>query len=100
MKDFASLIKERRSTRKFTSQLLNPDQVAAILKAGLMAPASKRKNPWQFVVVEDKEMLKKQESVEALLNRVVESKLSETLKGQVTLNHKAVSAEEFNQMFQ
>lgn len=47
-----------------------------------------------------KEMLKKQESVEALLNRVVESKLSETLKGQVTLNHKAVSAEEFNQMFQ
>lgn len=46
-----------------------------------------------------KEMLKKQESVEALLNRVVESKLSETLKGQVTLNHKAVSAEEFNQMF-
>ena len=45
-------------------------------------------------------MLKKQESVEALLNRVVESKLSETLKGQVTLNHKAVSAEEFNQMFQ
>ena len=47
-----------------------------------------------------KEMLKKQESVKALLNRVVESKLSETLKGQVTLNHKAVSAEEFNQMFQ
>lgn len=47
-----------------------------------------------------KEMLKKQESVEVLLNRVVESKLSETLKGQVTLNHKAVSAEEFNQMFQ
>ena len=47
-----------------------------------------------------KEMSKKQESVEALLNRVVESKLSETLKGQVTLNHKAVSAEEFNQMFQ
>lgn len=47
-----------------------------------------------------KEMLKKQESVEALLNRVVESKLSETLKDQVTLNHKAVSAEEFNQMFQ
>lgn len=47
-----------------------------------------------------KEMLKKQESVEALLNRVVESKLSETLKGQVTLNHKAVSAEDFNQMFQ
>ena len=47
-----------------------------------------------------KEMLKKRESVEALVNRVIESKLGEALKAQVTLNHKAVSAEEFNQMFQ
>ena len=47
-----------------------------------------------------KEMLKKRESVEALVNRVIESKLGDALKAQVTLNHKAVSAEEFNQMFQ
>ena len=47
-----------------------------------------------------KEMLKKRESVEALVNRVIETKLSDILKGQVTLNHKAVSAEEFNKMFQ
>ena len=59
MESFATLIKSRRSTRKFTDQLLNPDQVEMILKAALMAPASKRKNPWQFVVVEDKEMLAK-----------------------------------------
>ena len=59
MESFATLIKSRRSTRKFTDRLLNPDQVEMILKAALMAPASKRKNPWQFVVVEDKEMLAK-----------------------------------------
>ena len=47
-----------------------------------------------------KEMLKKRESVEALVNRVIESKLAEAVKGQVSLNHKAVSAEEFNKMFQ
>ena len=57
MESFASLIKSRRSTRKFTEQLLSPEQVELILKAALMAPASKRKNPWQFV--EDKEMLAK-----------------------------------------
>lgn len=59
MESFATLIKTRRSTRKFTDQLLNPEQVEMILKAALMAPASKRSNPWQFVVVEDKEMLAK-----------------------------------------
>ena len=47
-----------------------------------------------------KEMLKKRESVEALVNRSIEAKLSEALKAQVTLNHKAVSAEEFNKMFE
>lgn len=47
-----------------------------------------------------KEMLKKRESVEALVSRVVEAKLAAALKEQVTLNHKAVTAEEFNKMFQ
>ena len=47
-----------------------------------------------------KEMMKKRESVEALVNRAVETKLSAALKEQVALNHKAVSAEEFNKMFQ
>lgn len=59
MESFATLIKNRRSTRKFTDQLLLPEQVELILKSALMAPASKRSNPWQFVVIEDKEMLKK-----------------------------------------
>ena len=59
MESFATLIQNRRSTRKFTEQLLSPEQVELILKAALMAPASKRSNPWQFVVVEDKEMLEK-----------------------------------------
>ncbi len=59
MESFASLIKQRRSTRKFTEEPLTPEQVESILKAGLMAPSSKRSNPWQFIVVEDKEMLQK-----------------------------------------
>ena len=47
-----------------------------------------------------KEMLKKRESVEALVNRVVEAKLSDALKTQVSLNHKSISVEDFNKMFQ
>lgn len=47
-----------------------------------------------------KEMLKKQESVEGLVNRAAESKLSAALKAKATLNHKTVSMEEFNKMFE
>lgn len=57
MESFSTLIQNRRSTRKFTDEPLAPEAVEQILRAALMAPASKRSNPWQFVVVEDKEML-------------------------------------------
>lgn len=59
MSSFQSLIRNRRSTRRFTEELLKPEQVEAILRAALMAPTSKNKRPWQFVVVEEKEMLAK-----------------------------------------
>ena len=45
-----------------------------------------------------KEMLKKKENVEGLVNRAVESKLAAALKGKVTLNNKEVSMEEFGDL--
>ncbi len=47
-----------------------------------------------------KEMLKKKESIEGLVNRVVETKLASALKTQVKLENKNVSAEDFNKMFE
>ena len=45
--------------RKFTGEELSQDQVVALLKAALMSPSSKRSNPWEFIVVDDKETLQK-----------------------------------------
>jgi nitroreductase len=59
MINFQQLIMKRRSTRKFTEEALAPEQVELILKAALMSPASKSSNAWQFLLVEDKEMLEK-----------------------------------------
>jgi trigger factor len=46
-----------------------------------------------------KEMLKKKEAVENLVDRAVEDKLAAALKAQVTLENKTVSVEEFNKLF-
>lgn len=59
MGNFSELIKSRRSMRKFTDEELKQEEVVALMKAALMAPASKRSNPWQFIVVDDKDTLKK-----------------------------------------
>ena len=57
MKDFSELIKVRRSMRQFTDELLSGDDVKLLLRAGLMAPSSKGLHSYEFIVVEDKQML-------------------------------------------
>lgn len=47
-----------------------------------------------------KEMLKKRETVDGLVNRAVESKLTEALKNQLTVERKSVSLDEFNKLFE
>ncbi|NCC09268.1 MAG: NAD(P)H nitroreductase [Bacteroidia bacterium] len=59
MENFSELIQRRRSARKFTEEQLTQDEVVSLMKAALMSPTSKRTNCWQFVVVDDKETLKK-----------------------------------------
>ena len=59
MNSFSELIKNRRSMRKFTDEELTQEQVVELMKAALMAPTSTRSNAWQFVLVDDKETLKK-----------------------------------------
>lgn len=57
MESFAQLVKTRRSMRKFTDELLSSDDVATLLKAALMAPSSKGKHAWHFIVIDDEQLL-------------------------------------------
>lgn len=52
------LLKNRRSTRLFTDEPVSEENVCTLMKAALMSPSGHRVNPWEFVLVEDKEMLK------------------------------------------
>lgn len=47
-----------------------------------------------------KEMLKKEDTINSLINRAVEGKVTAAVKERVTLNRKAVTFEEFNKFFQ
>ena len=59
MNSFLELAQQRRSYRKYTAQSIEQEKIEQILQAALMSPASKRCNPWQFVVVTDHEVLSK-----------------------------------------
>lgn len=57
--NFNALLFERHSIRKYTGDSLDPGHVKQILEAGLLAPSSKSSRPWEFVVVDDREILEK-----------------------------------------
>lgn len=48
---------DRRSVRKYLDKSVNPDLVEEVLKAGLFAPSGYNRQPWEFVVFNDKEIV-------------------------------------------
>ena len=52
------LLKQRRTSRVFTGELIDKETVCNLMRAVLMSPSGRRINPWEFVLVEDKAMLK------------------------------------------
>ena len=58
MENFLELLKIRRSSRLFTGEPVDKDMVCDLMRAALMSPSGHRINPWEFILVEDKEMLK------------------------------------------
>ena len=57
--ELLDIMKQRRSIRKYTGEEIPKEKLEMILKAGLFAPTGRNLKPWEFVVVRDKEMLKK-----------------------------------------
>ena len=62
MQTFIELALRRRSIRKYEDKPVEDEKIKTILQAGLASPSSKHLNPWEFVVVTDKEILKKMSS--------------------------------------
>ena len=58
--DFETIINTRRSIREYNSKKVSDNDILKIIKAGMQAPGSRlRAEPWEFVVVKNKETLKK-----------------------------------------
>jgi len=49
----------RRSIRKYTGEPITKEQLDTLLKAAVYAPSAMKRIPWHFVVLQDKETLKK-----------------------------------------
>ncbi|MBS1237600.1 MAG: nitroreductase [Deltaproteobacteria bacterium] len=53
------LIQKRRSIRKYQKKTIEPDTIQTLVEAALRSPSSMGYNPWEFVVVDDADLLDK-----------------------------------------
>jgi nitroreductase len=53
------LLLKRRSARKFTSQKVEPEKIEILLQAALLSPTAKNLHSCEFIVIEDKKIIKK-----------------------------------------
>jgi len=51
-------IKGRRSVRAYTDESISKQQIEAVLEAGTWAPTGMGREPWRFIIVEDKKLIK------------------------------------------
>ena len=51
------VIHQRTSIRSYQDRKISREQLETIVRAGMAAPTAMNKQPWQFVVIEDKEIL-------------------------------------------
>ena len=56
---FLDLLSSRRSIRQFKNKSVEKEKISVLLEAALRAPSSRGRNPWQFIVIEDREILSK-----------------------------------------
>ena len=57
--DFDDVIKARHSCRNYLPDPLEEEVLQEILNAGLIAPSAQNRQPWRYIVVQDKALIKK-----------------------------------------
>ena len=57
--DLLDVMLKRRSVRKYTDEEIPTEKLNKILQAGLLAPTSRNLKPCNFLVIDNKETLKK-----------------------------------------
>jgi len=55
--DFFNVVNKRRSTREYSNKPIKPKDLEKIIAAGQLAATARNEQPWQFVVVSDKEKI-------------------------------------------
>ncbi len=56
---FIDLIRKRRSIRNFLNEAIETEKIDLLIEAALRSPSSRSINPWEYILVKDRDILEK-----------------------------------------
>jgi nitroreductase len=74
---------DRCSIRKYTNKPVNDDIIEKLLRAAMAAPSAGNQQPWEFVVIRDRETLNKIPTFHPYANMLHESPLAILVAGDI-----------------
>ncbi|NLO09627.1 MAG: nitroreductase family protein [Clostridiales bacterium] len=75
------IIFNRRSIRRYKKQAVEQVKIERLLKAAMQAPSAANQQPWEFIVVQSKESLRKLAEISQYSKMVVDAPLALVLLG-------------------
>ena len=73
MNDALSLLKTRRSIRKYKNQPVEKEKIEKCLEAARWAPSASNRQPWEFVIVKEENTRKKLSNIHPYGNFIADS---------------------------
>lgn len=83
--DIFTALHTRRSIRSFTNQPVTEEEIHTMLDAAMIAPSAGNCRPWQFIVVDDKNILKQAPGINPYAGMAPEAPVSIVVCGDPAL---------------
>ena len=82
--DALEVIFTRRSIRKYTKEPVTEEQLKTLLEAGMNAPSANNRQPWHFIVVNDRQPLEAIMDVHPYSKMLAQAPLAIVVCGDIT----------------
>jgi len=86
--EFLNFLKSRRSIRAFQDEAIPEKEIEMILEAGRWTPSASNRQPWQFIVIKNKDTLNKIARVTGYGWFIAEAPIAIAIIGKIKTSHK------------
>jgi nitroreductase len=84
--EFLAFLKDRRSIRSYLDKKISDKEVEMILEAGRWSPSASNKQPWEFLVIRNKEILREISKKAFYGRHIKRAPLAIAIVGKIKLN--------------